>query len=68
LITPFKTSPHRQALEAAIFSPGPLPVSGTMRRYWFSTTQRSSASRRRTIAIACRMSSGSNPATTIGFL
>ena len=43
-----------------------LPSHGTTRLYWFSTSQRPSRSCTRIIWIACRMSSGSKPAITIG--
>ena len=43
-----------------------LPSYGTTRLYWFSTSQRPSASWRRIIAIDWRMSSGSNPEITTG--
>ena len=43
-----------------------LPSHGTTRPYWFSTSQRPSASWIISWWIDCRMSSGSNPATTSG--
>ena len=44
-----------------------LPCSATTRVYWFSTSQRPSRIWASSIATEARMSSGSNPATTIGF-
>src|SRR5689334_13620935 len=43
-----------------------LPVRVTEREYWFSSSARPSSSWFRSIEIACRMSTGSKPPTTIG--
>ena len=43
-----------------------FPSSRTTRVYWFSTSQRPSRICVSSIAIACRMSSGSNPVMTSG--
>ncbi len=47
-------------------APAGCPRGRTTRTYWFSTSQRPSASWRRIIAIDWSMSSGSNPDTTTG--
>ena len=43
-----------------------FPSSRTTREYWFSTSQRPSRIWASSMAMACRMSSGSNPAVTRG--
>ncbi len=43
-----------------------FPSHGTARVYWFSTSARPRRTWRRSMEIACRMSSGSKPATTRG--